>query len=240
MLGAAFRELAAIVNEGLQAVGFSECPAGMMARNPKWCLSASEWMALFDRWIDAPDESGLMHSTIFFDYRNIGGSLQLVQALDSHIREHLAPEPVFLNYLGIDALKNPKPLGFLGRFRLERSGEARGQFDLKARLLMPLTDAARLLVLASGLDDRKNTGERFLSLAAAEPKNAELYQSAEKAFSYLAGLRTRATREPGGTGRYLHLRRLSRWDRGELRRCAQVIRQLQQLLLVRFQLARLL
>ncbi len=236
----AFLELASTVNEGLVQVGFSACPAGMMARNPKWCLSASEWTALFDRWIDTPDESGLMHSTIFFDFRTICGPPELEGTLYAHIREHLAPEPVFLNYLGMDALRNPKPQGFLGRFRLERTGENRGRFDLKARMLMPLIDSARLLILASGLYDPKNTGERFAALALAEPQNAELFRSSEAAFSFLGGLRARAAWSQNGSGRYLDLRSLSRWDRGELRRCAKVVGQLQELVLVRFQLAHLL
>lgn len=237
---AAFADLAWRVNDGLEELGFDKCPAGMMAGNPKWCLSALEWRDLFGRWIDAPDESGLLHSTIFFDFRSLYGPPELEQALLVAIGEHLVPKPIFLNYLGIDALKNPKPQGLLGRFRLERSGKNKGLFDLKARMLIPLTDAARLLILASGLDDPKNTGQRFTALAGAEPQNAELYHMAEKVFGYLAGLRARAAREQNGTGRYLDLRRLGRWERGELRRCAKVIGQLQQLLLVRFQLARLL
>ena len=236
----AFLEFATIVNDGLAQVGFSACPAGMMARNPKWCLSASEWTALFDRWIDTPDESGLMHSTIFFDFRSICGPPEMAGTLYAHIREHLAPEPVFLNYLGVDALRNPKALGFLGRFGLERDGENRGRFDLKARMLMPLVDSARLLILASGLDDPKNTGGRFAALARAEPQNAELFRSTEVVLAFLGGLRARAAWAQKSSGRYLDLRSLSRWDRGELRRCAKVIGQLQELVLVRFQLAHLL
>lgn len=237
---AGFVRLATQVNAGLEELGFARCPAGMMAGNPQWCLSASEWQALFGRWIDTPDPSGLLHSTIFFDFRSLYGPPQLEQVLAASIREHLLPKPVFLNYLGVDAFKTPKPLGMLGRFRRERAGEHKGLFDLKARMLMPLADIARLLILPSGLDDPKNTAERFTALAASEPRNAELFRTAAVAYAFLSGLRVRAAWGQNGSGRYLELASLSRWERSELRRCVRVTRELQQLILVRFQLAQLL
>lgn len=235
-----FLRLSQRVNEGLEALGFAKCPAGMMAGNPKWCLSLREWQELFGRWIDAPDNSGLLHSTIFFDFRRIYGPPGLEQALSDAIHEHLVPKPLFLNYLGMDALKNPQPLGLLGRFRREARGANRGRFDLKARMLMPLADIARLLILASGREDPKNTAGRFSALATTEPQNRELYKTGETVYTFLAGLRARAAFEQGDTGRYLNLKSLSRWEREELRRCVQVTRDLQQLVLVRFQLAQLL
>lgn len=236
----AFLNLARKINEGLEALGYVKCPAGMMAGDPKWCLSVREWQGLFGSWIDNPDQSGLLHSTIFFDFRRIYGPPELEQALTDAIQEHLVPKPIFLNYLGVDALKNPAPLGVLGQFKKERQDENRGRFDLKARMLMPLADIARLLMLASGLPDPKNTAERFAALAAAEPQNAELFKTAATVYIFLAGLRARAANGQGKTGRYLDLRQLSRWERGELRRCVRVTRELQQLVLVRYQLAQLL
>ncbi len=236
----AFLLLAQRVNEGLEALGFEKCPAGMMAGNPKWCLSIREWQELFGNWIDAPDQSGLLHSTIFFDYRSLYGPPELQQALTAAIREHLVPKPIFLNYLGMDALKNPEPLGLLGRFRRERGPENRGLFDLKARMLMPLADIARLLILPSGLTDPKNTAGRFAALATSEPQNTELFNTAGTVYAFLAGLRARAASEQGSSGRYLDLKSLTRWERGELKRCVRVTRELQQLVLVRYQLAQLL
>jgi signal-transduction protein with cAMP-binding, CBS, and nucleotidyltransferase domain/DNA polymerase III epsilon subunit-like protein len=47
----ALLELADEVNRGLDAAGFPLCRGGIMARNPRWCLSAREWRAVFDGWI---------------------------------------------------------------------------------------------------------------------------------------------------------------------------------------------
>ncbi len=236
----AFLVLANRVNDDLEALGFVKCPAGMMGGNPKWCLSVREWQDLFGRWIDSPDDSGLLHSTIFFDFRSLYGPPALEQVLTDAIHEHLTPKPLFLNYLGVDALKNPEPLGMLGRFRRERRGENQGMFDLKARMLMPLADIARLLILPSGQADPKNTVERFAALANSEPQNAERFHTAGTVYAFLAGLRAQVGREQGRSGRYIDLKQLSSWERGELRRCVRATRELQQLVLVRYQLAQLL
>lgn len=233
--------LASQINSQLNDLGFDFCPAGMMAKNQQWCLSLSEWKQRFSNWIDQPDETSLLHSTIFFDFRRVWGDNNLVQSLNQHLREHLLPHPVFLNYLGIDALKNPKPLNLLSRLRLEPSGNHRGQFDLKGRLLMPYIDAARLLMLNSGMEDPKNTLARFQKLKSAEPQNESLYQNAHEAFEFLEGLRgTHRSNSYSANGRYVQVKNLTKRQRHTLRYAAKTLRELQTLLITRFQLSRFL
>ncbi len=50
----------------------------MMAGNPDWCLSISEWQDRFGGWIHSPEKEALLFSTIFFDYRYISGDIELV------------------------------------------------------------------------------------------------------------------------------------------------------------------
>ena len=52
-----------------------------MAGNPAWCLSLSEWRRRFAAWVDRPEAEGLLHATIFFDFRPIGGRHPLVSEL---------------------------------------------------------------------------------------------------------------------------------------------------------------
>lgn len=236
-----FVEFASRVNEKLAKVGFELCPAGMMAQNPKWCLSVSEWKQRFTTWIHQTDETGLRYSTIFFDYRGIWGSAGLERELTEHIQAHLIPHPVFLNYLGIDAIKSPKPLGIFGRFKKEAQGAHRGSFDLKARLLMPYIDSARLLVLNSGLTDPKNTLDRFNILRRAEPQNANLFSAATEAFEFLAALRARhhgATKS--ANGRFLTLQHITTAERNRLKQAAKTLIEIQRLVITRFQLSQLL
>jgi CBS domain-containing protein len=67
--GEAFLAFADEVNRGLEVCGFPLCKGGIMARNPRWCLDAREWRALFDGWIRNPQPEALLNAAIFFDLR---------------------------------------------------------------------------------------------------------------------------------------------------------------------------
>ena len=59
-----FLELAEGINRDLDHLGFDYCPAEMMAQNPEWCLSLSEWKQRYSQWIQASDEKGILESCI--------------------------------------------------------------------------------------------------------------------------------------------------------------------------------
>lgn len=52
-----FLKLGALINQLLYECGFEFCPGEMMARNPNWCLSISEWKEQFSTWIFHPQSS---------------------------------------------------------------------------------------------------------------------------------------------------------------------------------------
>ncbi|WP_332913220.1 putative nucleotidyltransferase substrate binding domain-containing protein [Algoriphagus boritolerans] len=99
----------------------------------------------------------------------------MAEELSAHIYQEIGKKQVFLNFLALNAMKNPPPLGFFRDFVLERSGENRDQFDIKLRAMLPLTDLARLLVLSHQIVGINNTFRRFEKLAELEPANAELF-----------------------------------------------------------------
>lgn len=235
-----FLNLADRVNRGLAECGFVFCPADMMARNPQWCLSLSEWKRQFSIWIDTPEPQAVMHSSIFFDFRPIYGDTHLAEALTQHIFTDLDQKEIFLQYLAREALKNPPPLTFFRSFVVEKSGAHKDTFDLKARAMMPLADAARVLILGSRVGQVNNTFRRFEKLADLEPQNGELYRQAGEAYELLMRFRALRGLRVGDSGRYLDPADLSKLERLNLRHCFQPIRQLQNLLMTRYQLAHLL
>ena len=50
-----YLDFAGRVTRLLNEVGFEYCPADMMASNPSWCLSLSEWKQQFSTWIHKPE-----------------------------------------------------------------------------------------------------------------------------------------------------------------------------------------
>lgn len=61
-----FLELAERVTKMLNKIGYEYCPADMMARNPKWCLSLSEWKDQFNHWIYKAGNEEILLCSIFF------------------------------------------------------------------------------------------------------------------------------------------------------------------------------
>jgi CBS domain-containing protein len=232
-----YLEFAGKVTHLLNEVGFEYCPADMMASNPSWCLSLSEWKKQFSTWIYKPEPQAVMYSTIFFDFRPISGALALSGALTEHIFGDLDSYKIFLVYLGKNALQNPPPLTFFRNFVVENGGEHRDEFDIKARAMMPLADAARLLILHARVGMINNTFRRFERLAELEPQNSELYEQAADAYEILMRYRALQGLKKKNSGRYFNPSDLTKMERINLRNSFRPIKELQTLLNTRFRLA---
>lgn len=235
-----FIKLAELINQQLHIVGFELCPANMMASNPQWCMSLEQWQTQFKSWITQPNEDKIMLCTIFFDYEMVYGDPNLVKEMSESIFEAIDSYEIFLNFLGRNALKNPPPLSFFRNFLVEDSGEHKDQFDIKARAIMPLVDAARLLILSKNIKDINGTMARYHKLSELEPQNKDLYESCINAFKVLIRFRTEQGLKHNDSGRFIDVDALSKGDRLRLKGCFKPVKDIQELLRVRFQLSQLM
>lgn len=164
-----FLELAERVTKMLNKIGYEYCPADMMARNPKWCLSLSEWKDQFNHWIYKAGNEEILLCSIFFDFNCTYGDVTLVNELSSSIFSSTQNNDLFFAVLGRSALHSPSPLGFFRQFLVEQDGEHKDSFDIKSRAMMPLTDIGRVLILSHQVKHINNTAARFEKLADLEP-----------------------------------------------------------------------
>ncbi|MGY6558674.1 MAG: DUF294 nucleotidyltransferase-like domain-containing protein [Nitritalea sp.] len=230
-----FLALAEQLIEILERCGFQRCPADMMASNPQWCVSLAKWKSYFSRWITSPSQKAVMHATIFFDFRCVYGSRELSRQLSEHIYSEIKANGLFMNFLAKNALLNPPPLGFFRNFIVEKSGEHQDKFDIKLRAMMPLADAARTLVLQHHVVGINNTFKRFEKLAQLEPKHAETYREAGKAYEILIRMRALNGLANASSGRYLAPSSLGKLQRQLLKNTFVPIEEVQKILKVRFQ-----
>lgn len=231
-----FLLLADRVIDLLLQCGFSPCPAGIMANNPSWCQPLSMWKQYFTRWITLPDEKAIMNTTIFFDLRPVAGDWTLAEILRQEILQQKEQHPIFLALLAKNALQNPPPLGIFRAFLLEKSGEQKDRFDIKARAILPMVDAARVLALSTNFLRETNTFARFEAVAEKEPGNRKIYRDALQAFEFYLQLRVRHGLVHHDTGRYIDPNELSKLERQMLRNTFTVLEAIQQILSVRFKL----
>ncbi|MGK0413917.1 MAG: CBS domain-containing protein [Polaribacter sp.] len=235
-----FLSLSKKINQKLSIVGFELCPANMMASNPAWCLSVSEWEQQFKKWITTPAQDNLILCTIFFDFEYVYGDKNLVSILAESIFESIASHDIFLNFLGLNALKNPPPLSFFRQFLVERDGDHKDQFDVKARAMMPLVDAARLLILSKNVKAHNNTIVRYKKLMELEPQNKDIYAACSEAFKNLLYFRTQQGLLHKDSGRFIDLQTLSKANRLALKNCFKAVKEVQDLIQTRFKLSQFL
>lgn len=231
-----FLKIGTEIVEVLLSCGFASCPGQIMASNPEWVQPISKWKTYFSNWILTPTQEALLKASIFFDFRPVTGSSGLAEELSMHIYEQIKSKEVFLNFLALNALMNPAPLGFFRDFVVEKSGEHRDQFDIKARAMMPLADLARLLVLSHGVVGVNNTFKRFERLAELEPTNEALFIQAGKAYEILMRMRALEGLQHGNSGRYISPESLGKLQRQLLKNAFSPISELQEIVRIRFQL----
>jgi CBS domain-containing protein len=229
-----FLELAILINKGLFQIGYDYCPAEMMASNPNWCLSSTDWQNKVHQWITNPGKNEVLLSFIFFDYSLVYGDSELVNNLSEFIFEDVKANPTFYIHLVSAALQNQSPNGFFRDFLVEENGVHKDFFNIKNRALMPLADAARVLILSHSVKSISNTVERFDKLAELEPQNSELYTSCASSYKILLRFRTNQGLKNNNSGQFISLDTLSKAERIKLKSTFKTIKELQELIRVRF------
>jgi CBS domain-containing protein len=167
-----FEQLAARMNETLDAAGVPLCKGGVMARNRAWRKSVADWRATVDKWIVGQRPAHLLNVDIFFDAVPVHGAAELAQAIWEHAyaRAHAAID--FQNLLIETTRERGSAFTLLGRFRLD----ATRRIDLKKHGLMPVFTAARVLSIRHDVRAR-STEERLNGVAAKGGASPALVQS---------------------------------------------------------------
>ncbi|MDC6351325.1 DUF294 nucleotidyltransferase-like domain-containing protein [Zeaxanthinibacter sp. PT1] len=232
-----FLKFATKVNKALQQIGYEYCPAEMMASNPDWCKNLAAWKLTVSGWISNPGKEQVLLSSIFFDYNSVYGDSKLVDQLSQHIFEATEDYPKFFYHLAEGALQNPSPSGFFRDFLVEQDGAHKDFFDLKRRALMPLTDAARVLILSQKIKSISGTVERYEKMAELEENNRELYLSCSYATKALLKFRAKQGMLHHDSGRFIALNTLSKEEKIKLKRTFKTIKEIQTLIAVRFKVS---
>jgi CBS domain-containing protein len=227
------------VNEALATCGFPLCKGGIMASNPRWCLSLSEWKQRFAGWMGEPDGEALLHATIFFDFRALFGAEALAQELRRWLADAAKSRELFRRFMAENALRKEPPLGLLRDFATaEHEGRA-DTVDLKLNGAAVFIDAARVLSLAAG-DMHTGTVERLRAVARARGLSPGEVEGWIDAFHFIQSVRMthqQAQIEAGAPAdNYLDPDSLNALDRRILKEAFRQARKLQQRLRLDYRL----
>lgn len=227
------------INEDLDACGFPLCRGEVMASNPRWCLSASEWRTAFRRWIFDGDPEAVLNATIFFDFRALYGQTSLAEELRDWLTVVAADNRRFLRQLAENALSNRPPLGFVRDFAVSSDESHPHTINLKVNGATLFIDAARVVALAAGIGDT-NTVQRLKGWAARANVPAAEADAWAGAFHFVQLMRLRhqqaqiARSEPPDN--HLDPDLLNSLDRRILREALRLAKSLQTRLALDYQL----
>jgi CBS domain-containing protein len=195
--------LAQRVNDALDGCGFPLCRGGIMAANPQWCLTLSEWRERFARWIDEPDAQALLNAVIFFDFRRVYGEADATSTLRAWLDDYAPDRGAFLLSLARNALSNAPPLGLVRDFAPVSRGEYAGTLDLKVNGVQLFVESARVYALSRGIA-ATNTLDRFTALVEAGALRADEVTDYADAFRFIQGLRLQLNAVQRRRGEPLH------------------------------------
>ncbi len=236
-----FEALAKSVCDGLNACGFVYCPGDAMASNRQWRQPLRVWRSYFSGWINKPEPKALMLSSIFFDLRPVYGELRLYKRLQLEILNKTRDNGIFTAYMAANALTHRPPLGFFRTFVLIHDGKHDDTLDLKHRGIVPITDIARVLTLARGVN-ATNTTDRLRIAMKAGALSEEMGENLIDALEFIASLRIShqagQIRRGSQTDNYLPPGDLSELERKHLKDSFKVIQDMQDTMDHRYQLAR--
>jgi CBS domain-containing protein len=228
--------LAESVIQGMTYCGFSRCQGGVMALNPKWCLSDQEWKKEILSIDGFTESTKLLRAIIIYDMRHVTGNKSLTDSIQSIMHKHLASNQVVLQEMASMAAEVLPPLNFLGKFVVEKRGQNSGKFDIKNRAMAPLRQAAQVFAYKYQLSSRYSTEGRWGEVAKHVESLKEIALLAQEAYDFLMRLRTMNGLKRGDSGRFIDPGKLTKMEKAQLVNVFDVVRMVQNSLRKEFQL----
>ncbi|MGO1949836.1 MAG: DUF294 nucleotidyltransferase-like domain-containing protein [Mycobacteriaceae bacterium] len=163
--GEYFATLTRRVCDSLNEAGQVYCPGDMMASNPKWRKTVTQWRATFHEWITAPKPEALLYAQIFFDMRIVHGPPDLVDQVHRYAVETALGSRRLHAQLAALAVRSEPPLGVFRGLVVDRKGEYAKTLHVKAGGTAALVQIARLYGIVAGAPE---VGTRARLTAAVE------------------------------------------------------------------------
>jgi len=212
-----FIELAERMTRDLDIVGLPLCNGYVMATNPLWRKTRSQWREQLQLWGRRRSTIAIQLSDIFFDFVGAYGRADFAHELRRRAVALIGGNPAYLAEMAHEVHEQGVALGCFGRFLTEtEKPEHKGEINLKHTGTMPLVGNIRLLALRHGVP-ATSTLERITALhrAGVLSGDEEDYLSgAYRHISYVLLREQIADFQAGRTvGNYVHPDSLSKREK---------------------------
>lgn len=182
-----FIELSTRMTEALDQTGFPYCNGHVMATNPLWRKSISQWRQQINYWIGKGAGLMLRLSDIFFDFSSVYGDGDLTEELRRHVTK-VAREPFFLREMFKFNQEHEVALGPFNQLLKDKlKGPQKGKLNLKLTGTMPLVSSIRISALAHGISDTSSL-KRINGLFAKGKLSSDEQDYLSGAFKHITNL----------------------------------------------------
>lgn len=175
----------------LISIGIPECPGGIMAKNPSWRKSFSDWKKILSKWISVPQPENTLNYSMFSDLRTVYGNIQLEKNLKELILTLVKENRLFLAHLAKNVLRFPPPISFFGNIKVEKDGSYKGAFDIKKGGIFPITEGIKVLALDAGIIEG-GTKAKINKLIEKNVLPDEDLLEIETSFNFLVSIRLKS------------------------------------------------
>jgi CBS domain-containing protein len=226
--------------EALGSFGYPECPGRIMASNPEWRHTASEFGQTVRRWLLQPDPASLMALAIFLDAHPVTGDAQLLAMVRGSVDSLVAANDALLSRFAAAIDSFPEAGGAAWWNRLLLAGENdRQTMDLKKAGIFPIVHGVRSFALQEHVR-ATGTAARLDALVAAGRLLPDLATDLIDSLHFLIGLKLDAGLAELDAGRPVsggvQLDKLSSLDRDLLKDALAVVKRFKTLVRHHFHL----
>jgi CBS domain-containing protein len=141
-----FLTLGKEISKGLYQAGYPYCDGGIMAGNPFWCKSITEWQEQLANWTLEASWESIRYLLIFLDARSVYGEDEYVSVLKHQIYQTVNKKHLHTKLLN-NTLHLKKGINVLGQLLVETHGPHTGSLNLKELGFLPYVNAVRLAAI---------------------------------------------------------------------------------------------
>lgn len=152
-----------LYSDAMIALGFPPCTGNVLASNPEWRGSLSQWIERTKHWMMNLDWEHMRTFTMALDMRTVCGDQQLEKQWRYALKSLQGNQHISISQAIIaNLLHRKRAQNSFGQLIRERYGEDAGLFDVKYRLYVPIAQMTRATVWLYGIyDHHYSTYERM-------------------------------------------------------------------------------
>jgi CBS domain-containing protein len=219
--GSWFLTMGQKMSDILNLAGIPSCKGGIMASQPGWTGSVSNWVKRIQRWVHATRPKDLLNVDLFFDMRPVYGDRALARDLLNEAYGKAQKTPEFIKLLAQNAEMKIEPFSMLGTLRTQNGG-----IDLKKYGLFPVVSTARILSIRYGVKEF-STKARLKGLLEEDIGHRDDLTAFGEDYALLAGFVLRQQLQDLSEGiipsNRVEVKILSRTERDEMRKALKRI-----------------